>query len=118
INLYAHTLSSGVGPSGALETESVIYSANTNLHPRLWAANSIGLYNWWLVRSNAQIIPSFTSSGEQATLTLAISGAADTNTAVEALIPGAASSLQVFTNGILASGTSYRTNGQTVRVRV
>jgi hypothetical protein len=118
INLYSHTLSSGVGPSGALETESVIYSANTNLHPRLWAANSIGLYNWWLARSNAQTIPTFTSSGEQATLTLAISGSTDTNTAVEALLPGTASSLQVLTNGVLASGASYRTNGQLVRVRV
>src|SRR5262249_32664500 len=93
---------------------------NTNLHPRLWSANSIGIYNWWLARSNAQISVSyFATNADQAVLSYAISGATDTNTTIEALIPGPGSysSLQVFTNGTGASGNAYRLNGQVVKIQ-
>jgi Bacterial Ig domain len=120
INLYCHTLTTGNGGAGLLPLEYISYCLNTNLHPRLWSANSIGIYNWWLQRSNAQISVSyFATNGDQAVLSYAISGAADTNTAVEALIPGPGSysSLQVLTNGTVASGNAYRLNGQTVKIR-
>lgn len=121
INLYCHTLSSGVGGAGFLPLEYITYSINTNLHPRLWVANSIGLYNWWLQRSNAQISVSyFGTNADQAVLSYTISGAANTNMAVEALIPapGTYSGLQVLTNGGVASGSAWRINGQIVKVNV
>src|SRR5207249_8934759 len=87
--------------------------------PRLWAANAVGVYNWWNVRKGAQIVPTYTTTTNQTTVTLAISGATDPQTAVEVLIPEPSySGLQVFTNGVLASGTSYRTNGQLVKLSV
>jgi hypothetical protein len=120
INLYSHTLSTGLGGAGQLALEYVLYSMNTNLHPRLWSANSIGLYNWWLQRSNAQVIVNyFATNADQAVLSYSIFGATDANIAVEALIPGPGSysGLQVFTNGIAASGNAWRVNGQIVKVR-
>jgi hypothetical protein len=118
INLYGHTLANGIGTAGSLATEYVTYGANTNLHPRAWPVNAIGLYNWWQARSPAQITPTFTANGDQGTLTLMISGTTDPNTAVEALMPGTFSGLQVLTNGVQASGTSFRTNGSIVKVQV
>jgi hypothetical protein len=119
INLYCHTLLTGDGGAGLLPLEYVTYAVNTNLHPRLWLANSIGLYNWWLQRSNAQISATyFATNSDQAVLSFAIAGATDTNTTIEALIPGPGvySGLQVFTNGVVASANAYRLNGQSVKI--
>ena len=55
INFYSHTLSTGLGDAGQLVPDYLTYSLNTNLHPRLWSANAVGVYQWWLQRSNAQI---------------------------------------------------------------
>ena len=121
INLYSHTLSHGVGPAGSLASEYVTYCVNTNLHPRMWGANAVGLYQWWLARSNAQITVSQTATSSNRSLTtILIAGSTDTNTTVEWLLPqvGALAGLQVFTNGVLASGGSYRTNGTTIKLRV
>ena len=41
------------------------YSLNTNLHPRIWSANAVGVYQWWLQRSNAQISVSYATNGNQ-----------------------------------------------------
>jgi hypothetical protein len=114
INLYSHSSSAGAGAAGPLEGQYVIYSMTK---PRLWAANAVGVYSWWLARSNAQVIPSYSISGNQGVTTLAIKGATDPRTAVEIIIPQASFyGLQVFTNGRAASGNSYRTNGQVVKV--
>jgi hypothetical protein len=119
INLYSHTLSTGLGTAGPLTIEYLQYGVNTNIHPRLWSANTIDIYNWWLQRSNAAILVSyFATNATQAILSYSIVGAANTNTAIEALIPGPGpySGLQVFTNGVAASGPAYRLNGQTIKV--
>jgi len=121
INLYSHTLTTGLGPAGALTSDYVTYSANTNLHPRLWPVNAVDLYNWWLARSNAQVTVSYTTTnGESAVTTFAISGATDPNTAVELVIPAAVSfsTVQVFTNRLAANPAAYRTNGQVLKIRV
>ena len=127
INLYGHTLSAstttnatGPGAAGPLAAEYVTYGMNSYLHPRLWSVNATGLYGWWVQRSNAQITASSTVAGSVVTTTLSISGAQSTNQAVEFVLPNAAalSGLQVFTNGTLASGNSYRTNGQVVKILV
>ena len=120
INFYSHTLATGEGDAGQLVPDYITYCANTNLHPRLWSANAIGVYQWWLARSNAQINVSYTTNGSQSVATYSVTGASDPNTSVELLIPSTTSfcSLQVVTNGVLAGTNNYRVNGQLVKVRV
>ncbi len=128
INLYCHTLSQSSitnatlpGPGGALPQEYITYGMNTNLHPRLWAANTTNIYNWWLQRSNVQFTATFSNSvAGVSTVKLAISNATSTNSAVEIELPslGALSGLQVKTNGVLATTNSYRTNGQVLKLLV
>jgi hypothetical protein len=116
INLYSHSGSDGSGTSGPLVQDYITYSMTK---PRIWAANAAGVYNWWNVRKGAQIVPTYTTTSNQTTVTLSISGAADPQTAVEVLSPlPSYSGLQVFTNGVLATGTSYRANGQLVKLAV
>jgi hypothetical protein len=115
INLYTHNLSTG----GTLVQDYLTYALNTNLHPRVWSANALGIYSWWLQRSNAQITASFATNGNWSVTTLSITGASDPQTAVEILVPSTSvSGLQVLTNGIAASGGGYRTNGSVVKVLV
>ncbi len=115
INLYSHDLSSG----GGTPSDYVTYALNANLHPRVWSANSLGIYSWWLQRSNAQVAASFATNGNQSITTFSISGATDPQTAVEILVPSSSvSGLQVLTNGITASGNSYRTNGSVIKLWV
>ena len=119
VNFYCHSLSTGLGDAGPLALEYVTYSMNTNLHPRLWSANAVKVYQWWQGRSNVQITPSSSTNGSQVITTLAISGATDSRTAVEVLVPQASFyGVQVFTNGVAATGSCYRINGQIVRVLV
>ncbi|HWX18269.1 MAG TPA: Ig-like domain-containing protein [Candidatus Binatia bacterium] len=115
INLYGHHLT-----TNDLHGDYVAYSMNTNLHPRLWPANAISLYNWWLQRSNAQMtVSSYATNLNQSVTTFSLTGAANTNTAIEFLFPsGALSGLQVFTNGVLAGSGAYRTNGQVLKLQV
>ena len=128
INLYSHNLSHGdlstaaplSGNSYLLVPDYITYSLNTNLHPRLWSANAVSIYQWWLQRSNAQITVSYSTNGNQSITTFSIKGATDTNTTVEILVPatGSALGLQVFTNSVLAAGNDYRTTGQVIKVKV
>jgi hypothetical protein len=120
VNIYSHTMSDGLGDAGPLTFDYLSYCANTNLHPRLWLNNAIGVYNWWLARSNAQINVSYSTNGIQSAASLSVSGATDPNTTVDLYIPATTSfcSLQVFTNGVLAGTNSYRINGQLVKVLV
>jgi hypothetical protein len=116
INLYSHSSSDGSGAAGALASSYVTYSL---AKPLIWSANSTAIYNWWVKRSTAQVTPAFTTNGSQVTASFSISGASDPNTAVELLMPNVSfGSLQVFTNQVVATGSSYRTNGQTIKVLV
>jgi hypothetical protein len=120
VNLYSHTLATGEGGAGALMPEYLTYCANTNVHPRLWSANAVSVYNWWLARSNAQISVSYSTNGTQSVMTYSIAGATDPNTAVELLMPATTwyCDLQVFTNGVLAGTNGFRTHNQVVKVLV
>src|ERR1051325_12233073 len=121
INIYSHTLSTGFGAGGQLATEYLTYGVNTNLHPRLWTtANAVNVYQWWLARSNAQITATCGTNGNQSTVTIAVSGATDTNTSVEVVIPasGSAYEVQVFTNTVAADARVYRTNHQGFKIRI
>src|ERR1700722_1605571 len=121
INLYSHTLSTGEGDAGQLVPEYITYSMNTNLHPRLWSANAISVYQWWLTRSNAQVsVSSSITNLNQCATTFTVSGSADPNMAVEMVLPnvGTVYGVQVLTNGVAADSDSYRMNGQTLKVNV
>ena len=121
INFYAHSSSAdNAGASGAVESEYVTYSMNASLHPRLWAANTEGLYNWWLQRSNAQITAtSFLTNGIQSQVTINVAGATDTNTAVEIVAPSASFTVgQVLTNGVPAGNNIYWVKGQVIKLLI
>ncbi len=119
INFYSHSPSTGEGYAGTLASEYVLYGMNTNLHPRMWGANAIGVYQWWLARSNVQVSATFGTNGSRSTLTLSVKGAQNANTAVEAVLPSADyCGLQVITNGVVAPASGYRAKGKTVKIRV
>ncbi len=120
VNIYSHTMSDGMGDAGPLTFDYLSYCVNTNLHPRLWLNNAIGVYNWWLARSNAQISVSYSTNGNQSVASLSVSGATDPNTTVELYIPATTSfcSMQIYTNGVLAATNTWRVNGQVVKVLV
>jgi hypothetical protein len=120
INFYSHTLSTGLGDAGALTPDYVSYCSSTSAHPRMWAANSQLIYQWWLQRSNAQISATFATNGLQSITTFGISGASDPNTSVEVLLPGAtqACTVAVVTNGSLAGTNTYRISGQSIKLLV
>ena len=121
INIYSHTLSTGLGDGGQLAVEYLTYGVNTNLHPRLWtAANAVNVYQWWLARSNAQITATYATNGAQSIASFSISGCTDTNSSIELVIPGSGSAynVQVFTNTVLAGANVYRTNNQGFKIRV
>ncbi len=116
INLYSHSSSDGSGPAGSVASDYVNYSLSK---PRIWAANSIGLYQWWTNRANAQVLPTFSTNGNQWQASLTVAGAATSNTAVEFYLPSASYyGLQVSTNGVAAGTNGWRTTGQTVKVLV
>ena len=121
INFYSHTLTTGEGPAGPLTPDCMNYAINTNLHPRLWITNGIGIYEWWLSRSNVQVSVSYSTNGFQSSATYSIKGATDPNTAVELLTPGGLGfcSLSVLTNGVVAGTNGYRVvRNQLIRVKV
>src|SRR5579862_1011782 len=121
INLYAHSSSAGnAGNASFEEMEYVTYSMNASLHPRLWSANAQGIYNWWLQRSNTHITSTtFTTNGTQSQVAINISGASNTNTAVEILAPGVSYKVgSVLTNGVQAGSSIYWTNGQVIKLLV
>ena len=77
------------------------------------------IYSWWQQRSNAVMTTSFTNSGLASDTTINVSGNSNTNAAVELVVPSATyASLQVFTNGVLAGTSVYRTNGPTIKLLV
>ena len=115
INLYCHSSSDGSGMDGTLPGDYVTYSLSK---PRIWSTNAAGVYAWWLERSNAQVTATFTNLGNQSVTTLGITGMADPNAAVELRLPGAATAVQVSTNGSPAGTNIFRLTGQTVKVQV
>ena len=116
INLYSHSSSDGSGAAGAVASDYVTYGLSK---PRMWSANSTGVYTWWLQRKTEQIIPTFSRNGNQSIITVAISGATSTDAAIEIVAPIASFyGLQVFTNGVAAGGAGFRTNGQVIKLLV
>ena len=84
INLYSHSSSDGTGLVGPLVQDYIRYSLGKS---RVWSTNELGVYQWWLKRSGVQVTPTFSTTSNQASAVVSISGASDPQTAVEVLIP-------------------------------
>ncbi len=115
INLYGHIPSN----DDTLMGEYVKYCA---AKPRMWAANAVGISDWWQVRSMAVVKPRYGITGNIASAEAAISGAIDPGTAIEVAIPRGdhqvVKDLQVFINDLPSRKADYRVIGDAVKVRV
>ncbi|MCB0055703.1 MAG: hypothetical protein KDE45_01710, partial [Caldilineaceae bacterium] len=109
INFYGHDSSSA-------------YASYVTTKPRTWSTNSVGIYDWWQQRSPVTVTPSFSRSGDTATVTAAIAHARDAETAVEVVLPywstGAVGTPQVLLNGAPAAAGDFRTTSDGVKVKV
>ncbi len=115
INYYGHEPSN----NGALEQLYVTYSMSK---PRLWTANAVGVYDWWLSRSHVIVAPTISTTVNTVTVTSSISGATDPETAIELALPHISGqnivNMSVLLNGVPAGASEYRTNNTGVKVRV
>ncbi len=114
INIYMHELSTDSIPAEYIQ-HSASYGAT------VWPVNALTLLGWWTNRAPVQITPSYAIANNRLNLTATISGATDSRTAVEFVIPNWAvnsGTLQVLLDGSPASPSSYRTFGSSVKVSV
>ncbi len=124
INLYTHSLSYllnstvDLGKGQALVPDYVMYSLNSQLHPRIWSTNAKGAGDWWQQRSLVNIRPTITVDGaNKSTISMDITGGQSDATAVELVVPGTFYNLHVYTNNVAASSpAAYRTDGPDGRV--
>ena len=90
--------------------------------PQLWSTNAVGVYDWWSVRSNVVVNPSFTMIGDIAVSNVTIAGSTDANSAVEIVIPNWSNldqgTIEVFRNGTPANTSNYRVTDYGVKVKV
>ena len=114
INGYGHSVS-----TGGVQQEYVTYGASK---PRIWSTNAVGVYDWWNSRSDATVTPTYAISGDTRIAGASITGATDSQTAIELLIPSPANSaisnVQVLINGTLANSADYRMTSTGLKVRV
>ena len=116
INFYAHGLSTGdrgQSPIRRRLATSFLITSNMErmpeLHPLLWPVNARDVYQWWLNRSTVRVTAnSYPTNGSDSVAVVSITGAQDTNTAIEILAVGSGSAFvsQLLTNGVLATRTT------------
>jgi len=115
INFYTHFPSN----DGSIGQEYVKHSMSK---ARLWSNNSVGLSDWWRVRSNVVVTPTFTTTGASSTVTGSVSGATDPATAIEISLPQIQGqpigNMTVLLNGTPASTSDYRTTDYGLKARV
>ena len=94
INFYGHQ------PSNALAVTQE-YVTHSLSKPNFWSTNSVGVHDWWLLRSNVVVAPTVTSTGNIYTVTASVSGATDPGTAIEIALPQnqTPGNMSVFLNG-------------------
>ncbi len=115
INIYGHNASQ----PGTLTGDYVAYGT---AKPGIWATNAVGINDWWRLRSNVTVTPSYSISGNTAIAQASITGATDSGTAVEiGLQPAArgnASVLQIFFNNLPANPSDYRITQRGIKLKV
>ncbi len=114
VNLYGHTSS-----ASGLMNDYMRYSLSK---PRMWAANSVSIADWWALRSKVTVTPTYRSDGVQFIASAVISGSNDADTTIELTIPrwaqGRVGHLQIFLNGAPAAGDRYRFTHDGIKVKV
>ena len=115
INIYTHYPSE----SGYVQGEYVRYCA---AKPHIWAANSVGVYDWWWLRSGVSVIPTYVRIGETVVAKAVVTGVMDSDTAIEIAIPdpdgdGIASTL-VFLDDSPTTSDNYRITENGVKVKI
>jgi hypothetical protein len=114
INLYGHSNS-----TGGIQREYVDYNMSK---PRNWAANAVGVYDWWVLREPVVVTPGYSELGDAAIASASISGATDSDTAVEMALPyyqsGAVGNIQVSLDGAPADPADFRLTDYGVKVKV
>lgn len=114
VNLYGHN-SSAYGLMN-------VYMPYSLAKPRMWAANSVEIADWWALRSKVTVIPVYQASGAQVIVTATVSGASDPDTAIELVIPhwnpAVTGRLQVFVNSAPAPGDRYRFTSYGIKIKV
>jgi hypothetical protein len=114
INIYGHNISK----TGTVQGEYVKYAATK---PRVWAANSVKVYDWWRLRSPVSVTPVYTEEADTAVVAVIVNGAIDADTAIEILTLGRDSTgtVDVLLNGSPATPNDYRITDQgSIRIRV
>ncbi len=112
INYYGHAPSN----NGNVQQEYITYALTK---PKVWPTNSVGVFDWWKQRSTVHVTPSFTATDTDFTLTATISGATDSETAIEINVPSFyGGSRNIFLNGVLANASEYRSATNGIKVRV
>ena len=88
----------------------------------IWAANAVGIYNWWVLRSGVEVTPSYSRVGSTAVSRASISGASDPEAAIEVVIPHwdneASANLEIYLDGAPAEPANYRATDYGVKVKV
>jgi hypothetical protein len=123
INFYSHTLSASSdnpGPAGLLVPQYIDYCTDSNTYPRMWSANAVNIYNWWLNRAVAQVTAIPGKANGNSAVTINVTGAQDPSAAVELVVPGSgiAVPLQVLTNSAAAGTNVYRVFEHSIKVLV
>ena len=114
VNLYGHASS-----ASGLTNAYMLYSLSK---PRMWAANSVEISEWWKQRAGVNVTPGFSRAGNTAYASAEISGATDPETAIEMAIPGwnqaIAGNLEVLLDGAQAGAESYRWTTYGIKIKV
>ncbi len=113
-NIYGHINSTDSNTMGAY----VQYAA---AKPNMWAANAVGIYDWWKERSNAVVSSltyTYSTLSATAIAQVTITGATDPDTAIEVVIPYTNNlnidDLVVSLNGTPTDTSKYRVIGGNV----
>jgi hypothetical protein len=114
INIYGHALSATPNTY-----EYITYNLSKQ---RMWAANAAEVYDWWQLRSKVLLEPSYTATSDMVTVRATASGAADSDTAVEIVIPNwvsvASADIQVLSNDKPAHPSTYRITSYGLKMKV
>jgi hypothetical protein len=117
IQIYGHTLT-----SDPTDTREATYIQDAMAKDRMWSTNAVGVYDWWKARSAVTVSTLYSVSGNTADAQALISGATDTATAIEMVIPNTSdpnsTGLQVLFDGSPADPADYRIVGNTVKMLV
>jgi len=114
INLYGHNSTE----KGLMKD----YASYVVKKPRVWSANSVELYDWWVKRDGLTVTPEFTRVGKKAIAKAYLSGTGDMQAAVELKLPywnsSPATILEVRLDGKQIDMNAYRLTNYGVKVRV